>query len=130
MTVLADQIALLDTAAALELRGQVQEVRGLAVRVAELPVPVGTSVTICSNRNTGGDGVLGEVVGFDRDLTIVMPLGATAGIGAGDGVIAGQQRQTVRVGPTLLGRVLDGLGRPIDRKGPLLDTVPRPLTPR
>jgi flagellum-specific ATP synthase len=74
--------------------------------------------------------VIGEVVGFEKQQTIVMPLGATTGIQCGDRVVAEQCVQTVNVGSALLGRVLDGLGRPIDDKGPLRDTVRRPLTPR
>ncbi|MCX5661139.1 MAG: FliI/YscN family ATPase [Planctomycetota bacterium] len=115
-------------AAFLEIRGTVSEVRGLALRVADLPVPVGAMVRIDSNRGTGPR-IAGEVVAFDKDVTIVMPMGTTAGVRRGDGVTAEQNSAFVRVGRSLLGRVLDGMGRPIDNKGPLLDTVPRPLHP-
>ncbi|MEX0776176.1 MAG: FliI/YscN family ATPase [Phycisphaeraceae bacterium] len=136
MTVLDEQIAMLDQAAALELSGRVAEVRGLSLRVADLPVPIGAMVRIRSNVQRsqsnvtgGGTSVDGEVVGFDRDQTIVMTLGDTAGIRAGDRVVAQQYARLVRVGDSLLGRVLDGMGRPIDGKGPVPDTVPRPLCP-
>lgn len=69
----------------------------------------------------------GEVVGFDADQTVVMPLGSMAGIRRGDQVIATQHMQHVRVGRSLLGRVIDGMGRPMDGKGPLQDTCVRPL---
>jgi FliI/YscN family ATPase len=124
---LLDQIALVNHAALIELRGTVLEVRGLAVRVVDLPIPIGASVTILSGRGKGQ--VRGEVVGFDEDQTIVMPFGTVAGIGRGDKVIGEQHRQFVRVGQSLLGRVLNGQGEPMDGKGPIPDTVPRPLHP-
>jgi flagellum-specific ATP synthase len=124
---LLDQIALTKHAALIELRGTVLEVRGLAVRVSDLPIPIGAGVTILSGRGQGQ--VRGEVVGFDHDQTIVMPFGPVAGIGRGDKVIAEQYTQFVRVGQALLGRVLNGLGEPMDGKGPISDTVPRPLHP-
>ncbi|MFW5699165.1 MAG: FliI/YscN family ATPase [Planctomycetota bacterium] len=69
----------------------------------------------------------GEVVGFEGDETVVMPLGPTDGIRRGDRVVALQHQQFVRVGESLLGRVLNGMGRPIDGQGPLSDTTLRPL---
>lgn len=130
MAILDEQMAMLRTAAAPELRGSVTEVRGLALRVADLPAPVGAMVKIILGRRGPGAEVLeGEVVGFDHDQTIVMPLGSTSGVGVGDPVVVGQHTAMVRVGASLLGRTLDGLGRPIDGLGPLRDTVNRPLNP-
>ena len=127
-TVLEQQIAMLDQTALVELRGTVQEVRGLAVRVADLAAPVGAMTRIRPRRGSGAP-IDGEVVGFEGDQTIVMPFSATQGIRRGDRVVARQFSQTVAVGDSLLGRVLDGLGRPIDGRGPLLDTTVRPLQP-
>lgn len=128
MTLLADQIALLDQAASIELRGTVLEVQGLALRVADLPAPVGSSVRVHSTSAARRTGTLpGEVVGFDREHTLVVPFGSTAGVRPGDAVIAKQYQQNVWVGPTLLGRVLNGFGDPIDGQGPLYDTAPKPL---
>ncbi|MEE9211597.1 MAG: FliI/YscN family ATPase [Phycisphaeraceae bacterium] len=126
--ILADKINLIDQAASLELQGTVAEVRGLAVRVADLPVPIGSMVRIVPKHGRGG-GLDGEVVGFDRDQTIIMPLGSTAGVGRGDPVVAEQFARLVWIGDGVLGRVLDGLGRPIDGRGPVADTAPRPLVP-
>jgi hypothetical protein len=58
-----------------------------------------------------------------------MPLGSTAGIGRGDVVAAQQYTPMLRVGQSVLGRVINGMGQPIDRKGPLTNTVWRPLMP-
>jgi flagellum-specific ATP synthase len=77
-----------------------------------------------------------EVVGFKAGKVLLMPLGEVAGISPGCEIIATGQNLQVEVGPGLLGRVLDGLGRPIDEKGPLLTgnfyplqaSPPNPLT--
>ena len=61
-----------------------------------------------------------EVVGFREGYVLLMPLGETRGIGPGCQVVSAQKVLQVRVGPELLGRVIDGLGNPIDGKGPIL----------
>src|SRR3546814_7394980 len=60
-----------------------------------------------------------------RSQTILMPFGSTDGIRRGDRVTALRHAQTVRVSETLLGRVLDGMGNPIDGRGPLTDKIGR-----
>ncbi len=129
MTMLAEQIEAISSAAPLEASGRITEVRGLSLRVADLPVPVGAMVRIVCGRGQGQT-LEGEVVGFDHDQAIVMALGAVTGIRAGDLVIAGQHTRMVRVGFSLLGRVLNGLGEPMDGKGPMADTCLRPLAPK
>lgn len=61
-----------------------------------------------------------EVVGFREGYVLLMPLGETKGIGPGCQVVSAQKVLQVKVGPELLGRVIDGLGNPIDGKGPIL----------
>ncbi len=129
MSILANQIEMLREAASLEVRGTVTEVRGLALNVIDLPVPIGAMVRIISKRD-GRAAIEGEVVGFDNMQTVVMPLGRTGGIGRGDHVIAMQHAQLVRCGDSLLGRILDGRGEPIDGGGPMTDTLCRPLYPQ
>lgn len=77
-----------------------------------------------------------EVVGFRQNRILLMPLGEVAGIGPGCDVVASEKALSVAVGPSLLGRVLDGLGNPIDGKGaienvgwyPLHNSPPPPLS--
>ncbi len=125
MTVLGDHIAMLDQTMPQEFRGTVTDVRGLVVHVADLPAPLGAAVTIASRQ--GSRRIDGEVIAISQQEVIVMPVGSTTGVRRGDAVIAQQAAQYVRVGPTLLGRVLDGQGRPIDQLGALTGTVCRPL---
>lgn len=61
-----------------------------------------------------------EVVGFREGYVLLMPLGETKGIGPGCQVVSAQKVLQVKVGPELLGRVIDGLGNPIDGKGQIL----------
>ena len=107
----------------IELSGTVAEVRGLSLLVADLPLPVGATVRVICRRQQ----VDGQVVGFDDEKTIVMLIGSTDGIKRGDRVVGQQWTAMARVGQQMLGRVVDGLGRPIDGKGPIRDTVVRPL---
>lgn len=128
MSVLADQLAMLRQAAPVEVSGKVAEVRGLAIRVNDLPAPVGALVHV----HTGGPrGTVapGEVVGFDEAQTIVMPFGRTEGVSRGNRVTAVDHAQLVRVGPSLLGRVMNAMGEPIDGKGDLNASGARPLHP-
>lgn len=63
--------------------------------------------------------VLAEVVGFRDDNILLMPLGDMEGIASGSKVIASGKTLKVNVGEELKGRILDGLGNPIDGKGPI-----------
>ncbi len=60
-----------------------------------------------------------EVVGFHNDKVLLMPLGDMKGIGHGCEVIPSGRTLSVPVGESLLGRVVDGLGNPIDKKDPI-----------
>jgi flagellum-specific ATP synthase len=68
-----------------------------------------------------------EVLGFRERRVLLMPLEDMRGIGPGCRVVARQQRATVRVGPELLGRVVDGLGVPIDGRGPVSARAEYPI---
>src|SRR5262249_18317127 len=72
-----------------------------------------------------GDTIPAEVVGFRDGKTLLMPLGEMSGIGPGNRVIASGSAFDLVVGEELLGRVVDGLGRPIDGGLSLQATVHR-----
>ncbi|NMB08853.1 MAG: flagellar protein export ATPase FliI [Tissierellia bacterium] len=63
--------------------------------------------------------ILAEVVGFRDDKILLMPLGNMEGIASGSLVVASGKTLRVNVGEELIGRVIDGLGNPIDGKGPI-----------
>ncbi|MBD3778828.1 MAG: FliI/YscN family ATPase [Micrococcales bacterium] len=103
------------TAARPERVGQVRGVVGLTVEVAGTGAAVGELVTI----ETADGLVPAEVVATGQGSAHAMPLGPTHGLRAGMRVRPRGSALTAPVGPGLLGRVLDGLGRPIDGLGPL-----------
>lgn len=128
MTVLDQPTSLLKAAVAPEVRGRVQELRGLTVRITPLPAPVGAEVHIIPRRRSL-EHVSAQIVGFGSDHAVVMPLGSLSGIGPGDEVVLQHLNQTVPTGANMLGRVVDALGRPIDHHGPIRDTLRRTLDP-
>src|SRR5258708_6573480 len=102
----------------MRVEGVVAALRGLTVLVGELPLPVGSLVSIGGGaRGDAQSSSLGEIVGFTREHAIVMLLRQTSGIRAGDVVVGLEVRQSARVGPGLLGRTIDGMARPIDGMG-------------
>ncbi|TVQ54605.1 MAG: FliI/YscN family ATPase [Phycisphaerales bacterium] len=116
----------------IEVAGSVVAVRGLSVLVQYLPLPVGSLVRFegPARRNSmATESIRGEVVGFDGDHAVVMLFSGSAGIAPGWRVIGEQSAQTLPVGDCLLGRILDGMGEPIDGGRPLADTTLRPLDP-
>ncbi|MFN8201158.1 MAG: FliI/YscN family ATPase [Solirubrobacteraceae bacterium] len=107
-------------------RGRVSELIGLIVEATGLEAQVGEVCEIAARR--GAAAVKAEVVGFRAKRTLLMPLGEMQGIGPGHVVTATGTQLRTPVGPALLGRVLDGLGAPIDGRGPLEATQSRPVT--
>ncbi|MFW5857890.1 MAG: hypothetical protein ACOCX4_08430, partial [Planctomycetota bacterium] len=91
---------------------RVRRVAGLAVETTGMPAPVGSYCRIWTRLSDRP--VEAEVVGFREDATFIMPLGEMRGVGPGDRVECISVEQVVPVGPQLLGRVLDGRGRPAD----------------
>jgi len=94
--------------------GRVELVRGLLLEATLPGARVGEVATITDARTQ----VLAEVVGFAGSRVQLLPLGSSAGLGEGAEVTCGGASLTVGVGPRLVGRVLDGLGRPMDGKPP------------
>ena len=103
--------------------GKVTQVVGLVIESAGPAVSIGRLCTI-ENHDTGAR-VRAEVVGFRDDRILLMPLGPITGITPGAIVTSTAEQLRVPVGPELVGRVLGGLGQPIDDKGPILATATR-----
>jgi flagellum-specific ATP synthase len=110
-------LALRDTEP-IRARGQVTQLVGLVIEALLQGVRMGELCLIyAQDRKTVFPC---EVVGFKPRRVMLMPLSEVEGIGAGCEVVATGRMVSVKVGPKLLGRVLDGLGNPIDGKGPLI----------
>jgi flagellum-specific ATP synthase len=129
VSVLQSEIDRIGHAQPMRIVGKVSAMRGLTILADDLPLPAGSLVRIGSDRREGHDSILGEVVGFAETRSIIMPLGQTSGVRPGEPVEGVQTHQTGPVGRRLLGRVINGLGQPIDGLGPISETVPGPLGP-
>jgi flagellum-specific ATP synthase len=118
---LRDMVPLRRQGRVTQVIGLTLEVEGVAARMGEicylLPPGRGTS-----NPRWAETATPAEVVGFKGNRLLLMPLGELPGIRPGSHVVASGRLFSVPAGEELLGRVLDGLGRPIDGKGPLYAT--------
>ncbi|MBA3015635.1 MAG: FliI/YscN family ATPase [Proteobacteria bacterium] len=107
------------------VRGRVSQVIGMVVESHGPGIPVGSICEISAFR--GLNKVPAEVVGFREGRVLLMPLGDMRGVEPGSVIqqVAGQA--VVPVSQAMLGRVIDGLGNPIDGKGPLVTDAVYPL---
>lgn len=105
--------------------GKVIQVVGLILEAQVQGVSIGDLCVISIDK--GRAETYAEVVGFKEGRVLLMPLGTTAGISPGSEVLAAGHPLKVKVGPSVLGRVLNGLGEPIDDKGPLISEEERPM---
>lgn len=112
-----------------ETAGRVDEVVGLIVRATLRGVSLGEVVKI---DRRGRDPLAAEVVGFRGEQAVLLPLGDLAGVAPASEVWRTGDTLTMRCGDDLLGRVLDGIGQPIDGGPALLGerwAVDRPAPP-
>jgi flagellum-specific ATP synthase len=114
------------------LTGSVVETAGLMVTVADFPAPVGALVEIGA---PGEAPIAGEIIGFRGRLTMVSPFGNLSGVRRGKPVRMVRTKRTLRVGPGLLGRVVNAHGTAIDgrprpalsERSPLDRDAPAPI---
>lgn len=100
--------------------GRVQSVVGLLVEASKLHAAVGELCYILEDDTPNTRRIKAEVVGIRGDTSVLMPLEETHGLRSGCLVQRSSLPLTIRVGETLLGRVIDSNGRPLDDKGPLI----------
>lgn len=99
----------------LKFSGRVSKIIGLMIESIGPAVEIGEVCDIFPIKNAPP--LKGEVVGFNNDKVLIMPLGDMVGIGPGSRVVASGHSLQVDVSEDLLGRILDGLGNPIDELG-------------
>ena len=117
----------------IEYHGKVTKVVGLTIGSKGPEVNIGDLCHIHSSQNQV---VRAEVVGFNENNMLLMPLGKMSGIGLGNKIVSTREVLKVKVGDNLMGRVLNGLGDPIDDGPPIAGrdfydidrTGPHPLT--
>jgi len=115
------------------MHGRITEIVGMLIKAIVPQVKMGEVCMIKRHPEP----LMAEVVGFTKDEVFLSPLGEMYGIGPSSEVIPTRMPLNIKVGPNLLGRVLNGLGEPLDEatKGPLIlnevysviNTPPDPL---
>ena len=115
----------LETAQLTKDIGKVTQVTGFLISGYIPEVSIGTVCEIFPN--SGAPSFLSEVVGFRYREVLLMPLGEMRGLGLGSTILVRRHMATVGVGEGQLGRVVNGLGEPIDGKGDIFTTEEVPL---
>jgi FliI/YscN family ATPase len=130
MSPLAAQLEMVESAMLLGITGTVQAISGLTMEASDLPLPIGSTCTIgdaCAAPGSSGKGGVAEVIGFQDDRTLLMALGPMPGVARGDPVRNLSSMARIGCSDALLGRVLDGFGRPIDGRPPVAIGISRPI---
>ncbi|HIG99587.1 MAG TPA: flagellar protein export ATPase FliI [Thermoplasmata archaeon] len=116
---------LLDQSNPIRIYGKVSEIIGLVVEGQGPSASIGE---LCGIFPGGADKPLpAEVVGFKKGNVLLMPLQSIQGLSPGCKIVSFGRKASVSVGKNLLGRVINGLGSPIDNKGPLECEVEYPI---
>lgn len=95
------------------VRGKVHKVLGPMLEATGLSSSIGHA---CKVHCSTGHSIEAEMIGFRGDYTLLMPVGSTRGIAPGDAITPLAATPSIEVGEHLLGRVLDGLGIPMDEQ--------------
>jgi len=108
----------LDRSDFIEYCGRISKVVGLTIESEGPEVNIGELCYLRASR--GKKTINAEVVGFKDSKVLLMPLGEMAGIGPGNVVVAAGEQLKVKVGKNLVGRIIDGMGNPIDGLGDII----------
>ncbi len=111
---LAPYLHHLETGSTLRWRGRLSQVVG---NLMESEGPFGFVGESCEIMTAGGRSYAGEIIGFRGSTVLTMAVDHPQGVRLGDSVVAWGARPSIRVGPGLLGRVIDPAGNPLDGKG-------------
>jgi len=100
------------------INGRITEIVGMLIKAIVPNVKIGEVCLVLRD----GPPLLTEVVGFTRDEVYLSPLGEMTGVGPSSEVISTRLPLHIKIGPQVLGRILNGLGEPLDveTKGPLI----------
>jgi flagellum-specific ATP synthase len=116
MGYLSNQLEALESSIPFRVVGAVQGISGLTIEASDLALPLGS---LCRIHSFGGRSSAAEVIGFQQERTLLMPLSSTAGVSRGDRIEKTSAAPRIWCSEQLLGRVINGFGQPIDGKAPL-----------
>ncbi|MFH0728889.1 MAG: FliI/YscN family ATPase [Pseudomonadota bacterium] len=106
------------------LQGRIVKVIGLIAEAEGVGASIGSR---CKIESEHGPGIMAEVVGFKDERVLLMPYGDTRGIRPGSRVTLMDETPHADVGDDFLGRVINGMGEPLDGKGPIQASTQYPL---
>jgi len=115
-SLLAAQLDAVECSMPFGVRGRVQAISGLTIEALDLALPLGS---LCQIHSLGGKTSLAEVIGFQADRTLLLPLSTLSNVARGDRIENVAAAPRIWCSEELLGRVLNGLGEPVDGRGPL-----------
>ena len=124
-TRLSRYLPLLEDIEPIKAKGFVEQVVGLIIQGRGPAASIGDMCDIYPRFSCAA--IKAEVVGFKDQSVLLMPLGDMRGVHPGSLIINRGEKATIVGTPALRGRVLDGLGQPLDQKGALPDGEPYPL---
>ncbi len=125
MNSLYDIESVIDEIDPIQIRGKVTNIVGLVIEGHGPGSSMGGLCEVYSkDRRTS---IMAEVVGFRENRVLLMPLGDLSGIGPGSTIVARRNNPVIKVGEQMLGRVMDGLGNPLDSKGIITGHTDMPL---
>lgn len=122
--VLSKYRRVLDEVDVIKFTGRVERIVGLTIEAVGPAVKYGD---LCRIKVAPGEYLLTEVVGFNRNRVILMPIGDMKGVVPGAEVYAAGSALMVPVGEELLGRVINGVGVPLDGKGDIITSQKYPV---
>ena len=108
----------------IEFCGTVTAYDGQVIESSQFPASIGSECTIESRHGAVSKG---EIIGFKGNKNIIFLYEKSSEIFNGDKVFASSGLKKINVGPNLLGRVIDGLGAPLDGCGPIDTTQQNPI---
>ncbi len=113
-----------DSSVTIKPEGRILKVVGLVAEGDGMGLGVGN---LCTIKNTYGQEIIAEVIGFRDDRALLMPYGDIRGMSPGSRIIPMADAPLAGVGDGLLGRVVDGMGNPLDNKGNIAVSAQYPL---
>ncbi len=113
-----------DRCKTVSLQGKIVKVVGLVAEGHGLGMSIGS---LCRVSGQEGESIMAEVVGFKENRVLLMPYGDTRGLRPGSRITLLESSPRADVGDAFLGRVVDGMGRPLDGLGPIKGTQQYPL---
>ena len=108
----------------IKMEGKIVKVAGIVAQANGPGMSIGS---LCCIKNRSGQNMQAEVIGFNNKRVIVMPFGEMRGIEPGSRIVDIKKSPSIKVGEAYLGRIVDGLGHPIDGKGSIQANADYPI---